>query len=168
VSALLTDEEINAAAFAQTKNHAGHFMLGAEFAREAREGSAAPVLAEALAAIIGTAPDKYGYRAAGNAMDDDKRQAAREALALAGVDAHGERIGVNAIGAAEDFGYGARFARAIYEARLAEDAKARAGLVATLQNLVSAICKVQDWDGTRVGFALDDVDAALAAAKEIE
>ena len=54
------------------------------------------------------------------------------------------------------------------EARLAEDAKVRAGLVATLQNLVSAICKVQDWDGTRVGFALDDVDAALAAAKEME
>ena len=51
-------------------------------------------------------------------------------------------------------------------ARLAEDAKVRAQLVASLQNLVAAICKVQDWDGTRVGSALDDVDAALAAAKE--
>ena len=57
---------------------------------------------------------------------------------------------------------------AIYEARLAEDAKVRAQLVASLQNLVAAICKVQDWDGTRVGSALGDVDAALAAAKGIE
>ena len=55
-----------------------------------------------------------------------------------------------------------------YEARLAEDAKVRAQLVASLQNLVAAICKVQDWDGTRVGSALGDVDAALAAAKGIE
>jgi hypothetical protein len=53
-------------------------------------------------------------------------------------------------------------------ARLAEDAKVREGLVESLQNLVAAICKVQDWDGTRVGAALDDVDAALAAAKELK
>jgi len=66
------------------------------------------------------------------------------------------------------FKCGARFARSLYEARLAEDAKVRAGLVASLQNLVAAICKVQDWDGTRVGSALDDVDAALDAAKEIK
>ena len=57
---------------------------------------------------------------------------------------------------------------AAYEARLAEDAKVRAQLMASLQNLVAAICKVQDWDGTRVGSALDDVDAALAAAKMVE
>lgn len=66
----------------------------------------------------------------------------------------------------QSFRAGARFARDRYEARLAEDAKVRAQLVASLQNLVAAICKVQDWDGTRVGSALDDVDAALAAAKE--
>ena len=66
----------------------------------------------------------------------------------------------------DGFVVGARFARDRYEARLAEDAKVRAQLVASLQNLVAAICKVQDWDGTRVGSALDDVDAALAAAKE--
>ena len=62
----------------------------------------------------------------------------------------------------------AKMVRNFYEARIAEDAKVRAQLVASLQNLVAAICKVQDWDGTRVGSALDDVDAALAAAKGIK
>ena len=38
-------------------------------------------LLEALKAIIGDKPvDKYGYAAARNAMDDDKRQAARAAI----------------------------------------------------------------------------------------
>lgn len=68
----------------------------------------------------------------------------------------------------DDFEAGARFARDHYEAAMQRELECREKLVASLQNLVAAVCKVQDWDGTRVGSALDDVDAALAAAKEIE
>lgn len=49
-----------------------------------RLAAAAPDLLEALKAIIGDQPeDKYGYFAAHNAMNDDKRQAARAAIAKA-------------------------------------------------------------------------------------
>lgn len=51
--------------------------------------AAAPDLLKAPKAIIGDQPeDKYGYFAAHNAMDDDKRQAARAAIAKAEA-AHG-------------------------------------------------------------------------------
>ncbi len=44
---------------------------------------AAPDLLEACKAIIGDKPDKYGYGAASNAMNDDIRASLRDAIAKA-------------------------------------------------------------------------------------
>ena len=78
--------------------------------------------------------------------------------------------------AIHDFTAGARFARSIYEARLAEDAKVRAGLVEALE---AVICmsdagptprkfdEALSWRATDLK-ARSMADAALAAAKEIK
>lgn len=67
---------------------------------------------------------------------------------------------------------GARFACSIYEARLAEDAKVRAGLEAELENIVRA--NWREWDPevrdpqSFVDWAKSRASAALLAAKEIK
>lgn len=62
-------------------NIGGGIFSPAELAEVLPIIAAAPDLLAALRAIIGDKPvDRYGYFAAYNAMDDEKRQAARAAI----------------------------------------------------------------------------------------
>ena len=65
--------------------------------------------------------------------------------------------------AERDFEEGARFARSIYEARLAEDAKVRAEMTAALEQ---ARAWVRGDDEPKI--LMSRIEAALAAAKEIK